>query len=80
VLVGQRTRTPEGTVALSGFSQGVGYALGALGPLIVGVLHELTGSWTAPLIFLLLTLLVIGAAGRVVAKPRMLEDDWNRRG
>jgi CP family cyanate transporter-like MFS transporter len=80
VLVGQRTRTPEGTVALSGFSQGVGYALGALGPLIVGVLHELSGSWTAPLVFLLLTLLVIGAAGRVVAKPRMLEDDWNRRG
>ncbi|KQR24141.1 ABC transporter permease [Agreia sp. Leaf335] len=78
VLVGLRSRTPEGTVALSGFTQGVGYALGALGPLLVGVLHELSGGWTAPLAFLLLTLVVIAVAGRVVARPRMLEDDWHR--
>ncbi|SKA93182.1 MFS transporter, CP family, cyanate transporter [Agreia bicolorata] len=78
VLVGLRSRTPEGTVALSGFTQGIGYALGALGPLVVGVLHELSGGWTAPLAFLLLTLAVVGLAGRVVARPRMLEDDWHR--
>ncbi|WP_086459767.1 MFS transporter [Agreia sp. VKM Ac-1783] len=78
VLVGLRSRTPQGTVALSGFTQGVGYALGALGPLLVGVLHELSGGWTAPLAFLLLTLVVIAVAGRVVARPRMLEDDWHR--
>lgn len=78
VLVGLRSRTPEGTVALSGFTQGVGYALGALGPLLVGVLHELSGGWAAPLAFLLLTLVVIAVAGRVVARPRMLEDDWHR--
>ena len=78
VLVGLRSRTPEGTVALSGFTQGVGYALGALGPLLVGVLHELSGGWTVPLAFLLLTLVVIAVAGRVVARPRMLEDDWHR--
>ena len=79
VLVGLRSRTPEGTVALSGFTQGIGYALGALGPLLVGVLHELSGGWTAPLVFLLLTLAVVAVAGRVVARPRMLEDDWHSR-
>jgi CP family cyanate transporter-like MFS transporter len=78
VLVGLRSRTPEGTVALSGFSQGVGYAVGALGPLLVGVLHEATGGWTVPLVFLCATLVIIVVAGRVVARPRMLEDDWRR--
>jgi CP family cyanate transporter-like MFS transporter len=79
VLVGLRSRTHEGTVALSGFTQGVGYALGALGPLLVGVLHEATGTWNAPLVFLLATLIIVVFTGRVVAKPRMLEDDWHRR-
>jgi CP family cyanate transporter-like MFS transporter len=79
VLVGLRSRTPEGTVALSGFTQGVGYALGALGPLLVGVLHEVSGGWDLPIVFLLLTLVIVAVAGRVVARPRMLEDDWNRR-
>jgi CP family cyanate transporter-like MFS transporter len=77
VLVGLRSRTPEGTVALSGFTQGVGYALGALGPLLVGVLHEVSGGWDLPIVFLLLTLVIVAVAGRVVARPRMLEDDWN---
>jgi CP family cyanate transporter-like MFS transporter len=79
VLVGLRSRTPEGTVALSGFTQGVGYALGALGPLLVGVLHEVSGGWDLPIVFLLLTLVIVAVAGRVVARPRMLEDDWNGR-
>jgi CP family cyanate transporter-like MFS transporter len=78
VLVGLRSRTPEGTVALSGFTQGVGYALGALGPVLVGVLHELSGGWTLPIVFLLLTLAIIAVTGRVASRPRMLEDDWHR--
>jgi CP family cyanate transporter-like MFS transporter len=76
-LVGLRSRTPDGTVALSGFTQGVGYSLGALGPLLVGVLHEVSGGWNAPLVFLLLTLVIVVIAGRVVVRPRMLEDDWH---
>ncbi|CAD5992067.1 ABC transporter permease [Agreia sp. COWG] len=79
VLVGLRSRTQEGTVALSGFTQGVGYAMGALGPLLVGLLHQVTGGWDVPLVFLLLTLIVVVIAGRVVVRPRMLEDDWHRR-
>ncbi|WP_374947825.1 MFS transporter [Agreia sp.] len=78
VLVGLRSRTPEGTVALSGFTQGIGYALGALGPLVVGVLHEASGGWQLPIVFLLLTLVIVVVVGPVVARPRMLEDDWHR--
>ena len=74
VLINVRTRTHSGSVALSGFTQGLGYTLGALGPLSVGVLHQLTGGWTAALLVLTGTALAAALAGTVVARPRMLED------
>ncbi|WP_431280124.1 CynX/NimT family MFS transporter [Leifsonia poae] len=76
VLINLRTRTHEGSVALSGFTQGLGYTLGALGPLGVGLLHQLTGGWTAALIALTVTALAAAAAGAVVARPRALEDSF----
>jgi CP family cyanate transporter-like MFS transporter len=75
VLINLRTRTHAGAVALSSFVQSIGYTLGALGPLVFGLLHELSGGWTWPLIFLLATALVIVIAGAVIGRPRMLEDD-----
>ncbi|MGO4536874.1 MFS transporter [Leifsonia sp. 2MCAF36] len=74
VLINVRTRTHAGSVALSGFTQGLGYTLGALGPLAVGVLHQLTGSWTVPLLVLTATVLAAAIAGSVAARPRYLED------
>lgn len=76
VLINLRTRTHAGSVALSGFTQGLGYTLGALGPLAVGLLHQLTGGWTVALIVLLATALAAAAAGAVVARPRTLEDSF----
>lgn len=73
-LINLRTRTGTGAVALSGFVQGVGYVLGALGPLVVGVLHEADGGWTAPLVFLTATALMPIGAGIVIARTGMLED------
>jgi CP family cyanate transporter-like MFS transporter len=78
VLINLRTRTHAGSVALSGFVQSVGYTLGALGPLSVALLHELTGAWTAPLIFLTGTALAISVAGAIIARPHLLEDDLER--
>jgi CP family cyanate transporter-like MFS transporter len=78
VLINVRTRTHAGSVALSGFTQGIGYVLGALGPLTVGVLHQLTGSWTLALIVLTATALAAAAAGAIVARPRFLEDHFTR--
>lgn len=77
-LINMRTRTHEGAVALSGFVQGVGYGLAAVGPLVLGLLHEVSGDWTLPLAFLLFSALVVIVAGLVVSRPRMLEDDWMR--
>ncbi|WP_104084018.1 MFS transporter [Cryobacterium sp. Y11] len=78
VLINLRTRTHAGAVALSGFVQSVGYTLGALGPLVVALLHELSGAWTWPLIFLLATALAVLVAGAVIGRPHMLEDDIAR--
>ena len=47
-LVGLRARTPEGTAALSAFTQSAGYLLAAAGPFAIGMLHDATGGWTGP--------------------------------
>lgn len=78
VLINLRTRTHEGSVAMSGFVQSLGYTLGALGPLVVGLLHDLNGDWTWPLIFLLGSALAVTVAGAVIARPHLLEDDLAR--
>jgi len=79
VLINKRTRTHEGAVALSGFAQGVAYTVGALGPLIVGALHDLTGSWTAPLVFLLCSSLVGIVAVVSLRRPAYVEDELAAR-
>jgi CP family cyanate transporter-like MFS transporter len=75
VLINLRTRSHEGAVALSGFVQGVGYTLGALGPLLVGLFHETSGGWGWPLGFLIATALLSTVSAFVISRPRMLEDD-----
>lgn len=51
-LFGLRARTAEGTAALSGFAQTVGYCIAIGGPLSLGVVHELTDSWFWPVLAL----------------------------
>jgi CP family cyanate transporter-like MFS transporter len=72
--IGMRCRTSEGTAALSGFTQSVGYLLAAAGPFGVGVLYEATGGWTVPLLTLTGASLVLAALCPLVARPSYLED------
>lgn len=78
VLINARTRTPGGTVAVSGFAQGVAYALGALGPLLVGLLHDVTGGWTLPLVLLLAVALVATVPAIALSRPAFVEDELAR--
>ena len=75
VLINLRTRTHAGAVALSGFVQSVGYVAVAVGPLAVGLLHDATGAWTIPLVFLLGSAVPAAIAGAIVARPRFFEDE-----
>ena len=57
-------RTPNGaaSAATSGLALGVGYTTAGLGPLLMGVLIDVTGGFTAAIALLLLAGLVQGAA------------------
>ncbi|MCW2843644.1 MAG: major facilitator superfamily 1 [Nocardioides sp.] len=74
VLIGLRTRTPQGTAALSSFTQSAGYLLAVLGPFGVGTLYDATGGWTAPLVLLLVLMVPQVAVGMYVARPAAIED------
>jgi CP family cyanate transporter-like MFS transporter len=73
-LIGLRARTSGGTAALSGFTQGVGYLIAAVGPFAVGVVHDVTESWTVPLILLTLLSIPQLITGWMVSKRRYVED------
>ncbi|MCL3818198.1 MFS transporter [Aeromicrobium wangtongii] len=73
-MIARRTRTTAGTAALSVATQGFGYLIAGLGPFGVGALHDLTGSWDASLIGLIVLGGLIAVFGTVVARPVMLED------
>jgi MFS transporter, CP family, cyanate transporter len=75
VLIGMRARTHAGTVALSAFTQCVGYVIAAAGPLSVGLLYQATGGWLASFGVLIAALAVQTWAGVWLVRPRMLEDE-----
>ncbi|MFT4051063.1 MAG: MFS transporter [Microbacterium sp.] len=79
LLVQQRARTREGAVALSGFSQSLGYAVAGIFPLAFAVMHEATGGWEAALVSLGILLLLTIPAGIVVTRTRTIEEEWERR-
>jgi CP family cyanate transporter-like MFS transporter len=74
-LIGLRARTSDGTAALSGFTQSVGYGLSAIGPFLMGALYGGTGGWTVPLVVLIVLLIPQAVAGVLVSRPRYLEDE-----
>lgn len=74
-LIALRARTAEGVAALSAFTQCTGYLIAAAGPVAIGALHDLTGSWTVPLITLAVSASVMATLGLRIARPRFLEDE-----
>lgn len=79
VLIQVRTRTHEGAVALSSFTQSVGYAVAALFPLAFAILHEATGGWQAAIVSLGVLFLAAIPAGIIVTRTRTLEEEWEKR-
>ncbi|MBQ1081017.1 MULTISPECIES: MFS transporter [unclassified Nocardiopsis] len=69
-----RTRTAEGTAAMSASSQSLGYLLGGAGPFLFGLLHETSGDWHAPMAMVIGLVLVNLVVGLLLGRPRYLED------
>ncbi len=69
-----RTRTAEGTAAMSASSQSLGYLLGGAGPFLFGLLHEVSDGWHAPMVMVMGLVLLNLAVGLLLGRPRYLED------
>ena len=78
-LIGLRSRTPQGTAALSGLTQSLGYLLAAVGPFGVGTIYDATGGWTWPLVLLTALMVPQIALGLYVARPAYIEDQLPAR-
>ncbi|SMF85826.1 MFS transporter, CP family, cyanate transporter [Paenibacillus uliginis N3/975] len=76
MFFGLRTENAHQAAELSGMAQSIGYLLAAIGPALIGYLHDGTNSWTLPLLILLgasvlLFLFGIGAAkNQFVGAPK----------
>jgi CP family cyanate transporter-like MFS transporter len=68
-------RSPDAPTAarLSGMSQGVGYTLASLGPLALGLSHDLLGDWSAAGPLFAMITLGAAAAGWFAAQNRLIE-------
>lgn len=71
-FVGIRTHDAHQTAALSGMAQCVGYLLAATGPIVFGALHEMTGSWDAPLMVAAAASLVLGVLSIPAGKSHVI--------
>lgn len=76
-MIGLRSRTIAGTATLSAFVQGIGYLLAGSGPLLVGLLLQLSDSWTWPLLLLLFACAVTAVCGWYAGRPVHVEDELN---
>jgi MFS transporter, CP family, cyanate transporter len=74
-LLGMRARTPQSTAALSTAVQGWGYVLGSLGPLLVGVVLQLTGSFVGLFAVGLVAAAGMLASGWLVTRDRYVDDE-----
>ena len=78
-MIARKTATAAGTTALSVTTQGCGYVLASIGPFGTGLLHDLTGSWTVPVIVLIVLGALIAVFGTIVSRSPDLEDTLRRR-
>ncbi|MEU8266615.1 MFS transporter [Sphaerisporangium sp. NPDC049002] len=69
LIIALRAPDPASVTALSAVAQSSGYLLAALGPFLIGLLHQLAGGWTLPLVTGLLICGVQLAFGVLAGRP-----------
>jgi CP family cyanate transporter-like MFS transporter len=79
-LLGMRARTPHSTAALSTAVQGWGYIIGSGGPLLVGVVLGITGSFVGLFAVGLVAAAGMLATGWLVTRERYVDDEVRVRG
>jgi len=77
-LINRRTRIAHTASSVSGYVQGIGYGLACLGPIGLGLLREVSGSWSLPIVVLAAAVVPGVIAGWFACRPRFVEDDTAR--
>jgi MFS transporter, CP family, cyanate transporter len=67
-----RAPDPVTSASLSAFTQGGGYLVATAGPLVVGFLHAVTGTWTVAVLAMLVVIVFEGAVGWQAGRARTL--------
>ncbi len=78
LLVNTRTRDPRVTVSVSAFAQGFAYLTAGVFSLLLGVVHDATGSWTVPFVVLVATAGITVPVILVLRRGRMIDDELGR--
>lgn len=73
----QRAGTSGEAAALAGMAQSIGYLVAAAGPLLLGILHDTTHSWTLPLTVLAVLGIATAAAGHGAGQDRHIHQAAN---
>ncbi|WP_239749572.1 MFS transporter [Mammaliicoccus sp. O-M53] len=69
-----RARTNAGSMSLSGFGQSVGYFIAAIGPFLIGFLHDLLGEWDIGIISLIIISVLFYIFALQAANNQYVED------
>ncbi|UTX35139.1 MFS transporter [Micrococcus luteus] len=69
------SRDPHVTARLSGFVQPLGYLLAAIGPFVVGLVHQATGGWTVALVLMAGSGVLMALTGLRVSGRTLVDDE-----
>jgi CP family cyanate transporter-like MFS transporter len=68
-FMGLRAANPRSVAALSLMGQALGYLVAAVGPVVFGFLHDVTGAWHAPMAFLVVAGGLLAVCGYGAGRP-----------
>ena len=74
MFFGLRTESVDEAAEISGMAQSFGYLLAAFGPLVFGLLRDVTESWTTPLVMLIVASVFLFIFGMGAGKKGYVSD------
>ncbi|WP_139344691.1 CynX/NimT family MFS transporter [Oceanobacillus sojae] len=72
LLLSIRTKNTKQATLLSGMAQSTGYALAALGPIVIGFIYDITRDWTIPLFLLILLAICSSFLGLKIGQNKFI--------
>lgn len=78
IFITTRARSVESIAQLSAMAQSIGYGIAFVGPLVLGWMRSASGSWTAPIVLLLASLLGLAWSGIMASRERYVDDAAGR--